>query len=338
LSAIRAALALSRLRAVAVTQEAGFSSHYPLLYKGGKVMKNRYDDHILDDHKLLILVVEDHLIFSKAVKRAIPMHQMIVARTVEEAKEMYEKQLPDMVFLDIALPDGSGHEVLEHIQKSDPQAFVVMLTGSASMEDVQKSTDNGAKGYVLKPFNSSRILYYVKEYLALRQKGVEEHTRHPLGDAAPPAQPDTGLLTTENLVATTTPRTVPLLFVDVYEANRYHVKLNLEKQGYFVDSAADAEEAMTCIQAKHYPVIVIDCELPGDTDGYSLANKIRQHNRAQHKHSVIIGIGQEPRNESKQWLVAGMNDYYNKPLSIKTLTAGLKKIVAELPDAYFDTN
>jgi DNA-binding response OmpR family regulator len=86
--------------------------------------------------ELVVLVVEDSMLFSKDIKHSLPEHRVILTRSVEEAKLSYDEHLPNIVFLDIDLPDGTGFEVLDYIREKEPEAFIVMLTGSKVESDV----------------------------------------------------------------------------------------------------------------------------------------------------------------------------------------------------------
>lgn len=74
------------------------------------------------------------------------------------ALEFMEKTRPDIVLLDVMMPDMDGLETLQNISAKYPNIVVVMITGNPSVENVQESIQNGAKGFIVKPFNSSKVL------------------------------------------------------------------------------------------------------------------------------------------------------------------------------------
>jgi two-component system chemotaxis response regulator CheY len=131
---------------------------------------------------LVILVVEDHMLFTKEMKHVLPEHTVVFARSVEDAKLRYDEALPNIIFLDIDLPDGNGFELLDYIRDREPEAYVVMLTGSKIESDVMISQKKGARGYVIKPFTRSKIEKHIAEYLELREKQMQlllaETTKH----------------------------------------------------------------------------------------------------------------------------------------------------------------
>jgi DNA-binding NtrC family response regulator len=119
---------------------------------------------------LVILVVEDYMLFSKEMKHALPGHKLVFARSIEEGKLRYSECLPHIIFLDLDLPDGNGFELLDHIRTCEPEAYVIILTGSKLPDDRAAASLKGAKGYIIKPFIRSKIEHCIEEYLAYREK------------------------------------------------------------------------------------------------------------------------------------------------------------------------
>jgi two-component system, chemotaxis family, chemotaxis protein CheY len=74
------------------------------------------------------------------------------------ALEFIEKSRPDIVLLDVMMPEMDGLETLQRIRAKYPSIVVVMITGNPSVETVQESIQKGAKGFIIKPFNSAKVL------------------------------------------------------------------------------------------------------------------------------------------------------------------------------------
>jgi len=123
--------------------------------------------------ELVILVVEDQMLFSKEMKHILPLHTVIFARSLEDARLRYDECLPDITFLDIDLPDGNGFDLLDYIRSREPEAYVAMLTGSKIEADVVMSQKKGARGYIIKPFTKSKIEQHVAQYLEFREKKIK---------------------------------------------------------------------------------------------------------------------------------------------------------------------
>ena len=71
----------------------------------------------------------------------------------------------NLVYLDIELPHTNGLEVLKQIRQAMPEVMVVMVSGESSSENVTIAIKTGANGFIVKPFNSGRILDSLQNYL-----------------------------------------------------------------------------------------------------------------------------------------------------------------------------
>lgn len=120
--------------------------------------------------KLRILVVEDEQQFLDLATAMLHDYKCFTATTAAEAIEKFEAEQPDITFLDIALPDGTGHDVLTCIKGSNPKAFVVMLTGSNVKEDVVQSIKEGAADYIIKPFSRKKIKQCLEHFESFKLK------------------------------------------------------------------------------------------------------------------------------------------------------------------------
>lgn len=75
-----------------------------------------------------------------------------------EAIELYEQLQPDLVFMDITMPEMDGLEALKAIRAKDPNAKVVMCTAMGQKQIVLDAIQAGAKDFIVKPFQPDRIL------------------------------------------------------------------------------------------------------------------------------------------------------------------------------------
>jgi UDP-3-O-[3-hydroxymyristoyl] N-acetylglucosamine deacetylase len=91
----------------------------------------------------------------------------------EEALHLYREQQPDVVFLDIWLPDWDGLETLQAIRDLDPHAMVIMMSGHGTSETAVKSIKMGAHDYLEKPLSYDRTVGAVKDALKARQARIE---------------------------------------------------------------------------------------------------------------------------------------------------------------------
>ena len=83
----------------------------------------------------------------------------------DEAISLYERKKPDVVLLDILLPQKYGLEVLKKIRLQDPDQIVIMLTAESDQETVQSCIAAGATGYILKTDSANEIRDRIKKFI-----------------------------------------------------------------------------------------------------------------------------------------------------------------------------
>tara|TARA_B100000989_G_scaffold295932_1_gene278054 strand:- start:277 stop:1176 length:900 start_codon:yes stop_codon:yes gene_type:complete len=113
--------------------------------------------------QISIVFAEDDPFSRKLVKTSLGRNfQVYAEENGRHAIEAYVHKAPDVLFLDIDLPDITGHEVLQKIMQYDPNAYVIMLSGNGDRDNVMKAIQLGAKGFVAKPFNKEKLMQYVE--------------------------------------------------------------------------------------------------------------------------------------------------------------------------------
>ena len=111
---------------------------------------------------LKILIVDDHDIVRKGLAMLVSRHEdlsvVAEAGTVAEAVANAREFVPDVVVMDIRLPDGSGIEACREIRDENADIKVLMLTSYSDEEAVMGSIMAGASGYLLKEIRSQEIV------------------------------------------------------------------------------------------------------------------------------------------------------------------------------------
>ncbi len=113
---------------------------------------------IVDDAAFMRMVLKDILVKGG-------MSEMCEAADGVMAVEVYKKERPDLVLLDITMPKKNGIEALRSIRTFDPNAKVVMCSAMGQEAMVIESIKLGAKDFVVKPFKPNRILESVSRNL-----------------------------------------------------------------------------------------------------------------------------------------------------------------------------
>jgi DNA-binding NarL/FixJ family response regulator len=91
------------------------------------------------------------------------------AATAKEGWNLYLKNNPDIVFLDILLPDGSGNDLAHKIKEHNPKAYIVMATASDYADDKEEAAFNHVDGFPTKPFDKQKVDDLIDRYWATRR-------------------------------------------------------------------------------------------------------------------------------------------------------------------------
>lgn len=120
----------------------------------------------MTNNKYKILFVEDEANICTFVSALLDAngYQSIVAKNLNEAKLVYFSHIPDLVILDLGLPDGDGSEFLRVVRQKDATPIIVLSARSDEAEKV-RLLDMGANDYVTKPFGSAELLARVRTSL-----------------------------------------------------------------------------------------------------------------------------------------------------------------------------
>lgn len=111
-----------------------------------------------------VLIVDDHEIVRKGLVMLISRQEDLVeAGSAAEAVEKARELSPDVVVLDIRMPDGSGVEACRDIRAENPDVKVLMLTSYSDEEAVMGSIMAGASGHLLKEIRSEEIVDAIKK-------------------------------------------------------------------------------------------------------------------------------------------------------------------------------
>jgi two-component system, chemotaxis family, chemotaxis protein CheY len=83
----------------------------------------------------------------------------------KEAVDLFENLNPDLVMMDITMPEMSGLEAVREIKRDNPNAKVIMCSAMGQQKVVVESIEAGAKDFIIKPFDEGRVLEAVNRVL-----------------------------------------------------------------------------------------------------------------------------------------------------------------------------
>ncbi len=118
------------------------------------------------NNKYKILLVEDERNIRNIVKTILESadFKVIIAETCAEAQTMYRSHMPDLVLLDLGLPDKDGINLLKTVRENSLTPIII-LSARAEESDKVEALDMGANDYITKPFGSAELVARVKTAL-----------------------------------------------------------------------------------------------------------------------------------------------------------------------------
>ena len=125
--------------------------------------------------KQLILVVEDETSITEPLTEALARDgfETEVAATARESLELAERLRPDLVLLDLMLPDGSGFDVCRELRRTS-KVPIIMLTARGEEADRIVGLELGADDYVVKPFSAREVVARIRAVLRRTERAEPE--------------------------------------------------------------------------------------------------------------------------------------------------------------------
>ncbi|NLL32010.1 MAG: response regulator [Enterococcus cecorum] len=115
-----------------------------------------------------ILIVDDAVFMRMKLKDILTKNGYEVvgeAQNGQEAFEKYQATNPDVVTMDITMPDVDGLEALKMIREHDPNAKVIMCSAMGQQGMVMDAIKSGAKDFIVKPFDTDRVINAITKVL-----------------------------------------------------------------------------------------------------------------------------------------------------------------------------
>jgi len=125
--------------------------------------------------KAHILVVDDQDSIRHFVSKALEDegYEVSVADCVREGRTSVEARMPDIILLDLKLPDGTGFELLREVKRVQPEVVVILMTAFGEVETAVEAMSAGAFWFVKKPFQNQELLALVERGLESQKLWIE---------------------------------------------------------------------------------------------------------------------------------------------------------------------
>jgi diguanylate cyclase (GGDEF)-like protein len=129
-----------------------------------------------------VLVADDDVLNRQVMAELLKQeHTVLLAKNGAQALELAARHLPDLMLLDVVMPDMDGYEVLRRLRADAHTAHitVIFISGLGRPEDEANGLKMGAADYIAKPFNATVVLARVAMHLQMvRQRRMLEHLAH----------------------------------------------------------------------------------------------------------------------------------------------------------------
>ena len=114
-----------------------------------------------------VLIVDDEIGARESLKIILKKdYEVFLAKNAEEAFLQIKEHSPEVILLDIMLPDLNGLKVLERIKQNDPNIIVVMVTATTTQKTALEAKKFGAYNYVTKPFDINELRLVIARSLS----------------------------------------------------------------------------------------------------------------------------------------------------------------------------
>ncbi|MFC1551604.1 response regulator transcription factor [Candidatus Latescibacterota bacterium] len=126
-----------------------------------------------EKRKIRVGIADDEIHIRMLMKKVFQSMNCDIAGEAKngtEAVDLYKREQPEMMFLDINMPIKTGIDALKEIISEFPDAFVVMLTSVSDMESIEECIEAGAANYIRKDTPISELKEIVKETWGMMKK------------------------------------------------------------------------------------------------------------------------------------------------------------------------
>jgi len=263
----------------------------------------------MNEKKVLVVDDDPDLLHGLNVRLRASGYSVVLATDAISAISVARKEEPDVIILDIGLPNGDGFKVMGLLSWLEPLAHtpVIILTGRDPLSNLERSIEAGAQDFLQKPVDNDVLLAAIEKAL-VESKGPTLKKRLSMeGEAHISGK--------------------KVLIVDDDRDLLHGLNVRLRASGYSVVLATDAISAISVALKEKPDVIILDIGLPGD-DGFTVVERLSllQPNT---RIPIIILTGRDLQNYMDRIIEARVQDLLRKPVDTNVLLAAIEKVLRE---------
>ena len=115
-----------------------------------------------------MLIVDDSTVMQRKIQRSITLEQVtdfLTASNGVEAVEVFKRELPELVTMDLTMPEMDGVECVQHLVAIKPDVLILVISSLSDKATTIQAMKNGAKGFLTKPFDDEQINAALEELI-----------------------------------------------------------------------------------------------------------------------------------------------------------------------------
>ncbi|MFA5358270.1 MAG: response regulator [Patescibacteria group bacterium] len=264
-----------------------------------------------------ILIIEDEESLSDMYRLRLEKegYQIFTASRGKQGIEIAKKEQPDLILLDIVMPEMDGYEVLEKL-KSDNKTKnlrVFFLTNMGQDEEIKRGMDLGAESYIIKSsLTPSALVLRLQEKLGIQSSAITKENKNIVsGDK----KDELGVQSCKG---------VRLLMIEDNEAIIDMYKLRLEKEGVIVEVAKNGAWGLKAAEKGIYDIILLDMVMPA-LHGLETIKVLKKNSKTANI-PVLVFSNSAQEGDMKEAKAAGAENYFIKSdITPATLIREIKK-------------
>lgn len=332
-------------------QGSKFHLDFPWLAEQQQVSEDTSETLALADLKS-VLLIEDSTIDGDRIKRYLDETdtEVIWDKRGSDALALAESQSPDVIILDLFLPESSGWDILKKLKSTRQLASIPVIVCSVLPQDERRTENDLIQGYLQKPFSRraleatirsiSYLIQDMKQDPIMLDKETESlstqlsplprkalvisaNEHHPqsnsqINEVAPSMKSDQ--LDPKSATSTTS-----ILIVDDNLSNIQLVSDYLGRKGYQILTAEDGYQAVQAARAHRPQLILMDIQMP-HMDGIEATKHIKDDpNVAMIPIFALTALAMP--GDRERCISAGMDEYFTKPVSLRALYKKIKDTI-----------
>jgi two-component system, cell cycle response regulator len=271
-----------------------------------------------------LLIVDDEPLNIKLLKARLPAekYETLSASNGQQAIQIANKDLPDLILLDIMMPDLDGFTVCRML-KQNPNTTeipIILVTALEGLEDKIKGLETGADEFLTKPVNTIELLSRINSLLRLKQvrerlvlRSQSEKTfNHFAGQLDKMDE---------------YPIPSKILLVEDDEKDRHIFRSFFRDLDYELEWVKTGEEGLDLLTRKSFDLILLDVLLPG-LDGFEICRRLKNAQQTRDLQIILITCLPDLENKIKG-IELGADDYLIKPVNRQELQARMKVLLAK---------